>query len=288
MTINCGEEPLVSIVIPSFNQGNFLEQTLVSILGQNYQNKEIIVIDGGSNDQTLEILEKYSSVIDYYVSEPDNGQADAINKGFRLAKGDILAWLNSDDMYLPCTLSKIASILGISKEPKLIYGGCLLFSEGGTYTEGRLPPQFDADKLTYYDYIEQSSTFWTRSLWEAVGELNESYKYTLDWDWFIRASKVSQFTPIRDYFSLYRFHENHKTSTGGTERKEEIVKIVEAYASEQWSEVYRDLYRRTTNLRVGFKRLMKLRLYRFRQLFYPKLYLKHSKHSIEDIVMRMI
>lgn len=284
----CFNKPLFSIVIPSFNQGKFIEQTIASILGQTYQNKEIIIIDGGSTDQTLDIIEKYSRSISYWVSEPDNGQANAINKGFRLAKGDILAWLNSDDFYLPCTLSKVASLFEKYTEPKLVYGGCLLFSEGGTHTEGRLPPEFDVNKLTYYDYIDQPSTFWTRSLWEATGELNEYYKYALDWDWFIRASKVCQFIPVKDYLSLYRLHDEHKTGTGGVERKDEIIQIVDTYANERWSSAYKDIYSQKTPLRVSFNRLARLKLCRFRQLFYPRLYLKHGRFCIEDIVMRMI
>lgn len=151
--------PLISVVIPSYNQGRFIEQTITSVLGQNYPNLELIVIDGGSTDQTQRIIEKYLDSISYYVSELDNGQAHAINKGFRVAKGDILAWLNSDDMYLPCTLLKVANIIKSSTEPKLIYGGCLHFYEGKSQAYGILPPDFDKEKITYTDYIIQPSTF---------------------------------------------------------------------------------------------------------------------------------
>lgn len=279
--VNHSEKPLISIVIPSFNQGDFIEQTLTSVIGQNYPKLEIIVIDGGSTDQTIKIVEKYSSSLSYFISEPDNGQAHAINKGFRQAKGDILGWLNSDDMYLPCTLSKVANIVGVSAEPKFVYGGCLHFFEGKASAFGYLPPDFDAERLTYFDYIVQPSTFWSRSLWEAVGELNESYNYVLDWDWFIRAAQVCNFIPIQDYFSIYRLHDNHKTGTGGLKRTEEMLRIVETYAKDEWISAYRDVYRQITSLRNGLNRLLKLRLYRFRHLFYPQLYLKHGQHRVD-------
>lgn len=243
------KNPKVSIVIPSLNQGNYIEQTITSILGQYYSNLELIVIDGGSTDCTLDVINKYAHSITYYISEPDKGQADAINKGFRIAKGDILAWLNSDDMYLPCTLSKVANIIGASKEPKLLYGGCLHFFEGKEQTYGYLPPNFDSEKLTYTDYIIQPSSFWSRSLWETVGELNESYNYVLDWEWFIRATKVCEFTPIRDYLSIYRLHDNHKTGTGGLRRSQEIVKVVETYASEECLLAYQNVFKQLQTLK---------------------------------------
>ncbi|PSB32751.1 glycosyltransferase family 2 protein [Chlorogloea sp. CCALA 695] len=252
--------PLISIVIPSFNQGSYIEQTITSILGQYYSNLELIVIDGGSTDCTLDIINKYAHSITYYVSEADQGQANAINKGFRIAKGDILAWLNSDDMYLPCTLSKVANLIETSTKPKLIYGGCLHFSEGKENTSGYLPPNFDLDKLTYLDYIVQPSTFWSRSLWETAGEINESYNYALDWEWFIRASKICEFTPIRDYFSIYRIHDNHKTGTGGLPRSQEIVKVVETYASEECVLAYQNIFKQIYTPKINENRSLPVRL----------------------------
>lgn len=273
--------PLISIVIPSFNQGDYIEQTITSILGQYYSNLELIVIDGGSTDCTLDIINKYAHLISYHVSEPDKGQADAINKGFRVAKGDILAWLNSDDMYLPCTLSKVANLIGNSKTPKLIYGGCLHFFEGKENSFGYLPPSFESDKLTYFDYIVQPSTFWSRSLWETVGELNEFYNYALDWEWFIRASKICNFVPIQDYLSIYRIHDAHKSSTGEQKRAEEIIKLIEIYASQEWVAIYKDVYKRRQYLTTTYKNLNKLKLYRLRRLVIPYLQYKYSYLQVD-------
>jgi glycosyltransferase involved in cell wall biosynthesis len=273
--------PLISIVIPSFNQGQYIEQTLTSVLSQNYPNIELIIIDGGSTDNTPQIIEKYTHSITHYVSEPDNGQADAINKGFRLAKGDILAWLNSDDMYMPCAFSKVVDILGSSTEPRLVYGGCLRFTEGTPHAGGTIPSRFDADLLTYYDYVDQPSTFWTRSLWETAGELNVSYIYSMDWEWFIRASKVCQFIPTKEHLSLWRFYEHNKTLVGGIKRAKEIINIVETYASEEWKVTYRDVYKQIVSLKACEQRLAKYGLQRFRYLFFPRLYLKHGRYRTE-------
>lgn len=279
--------PLISIVVPSFNQGRYIEQTITSVLGQNYSNFELIVIDGGSTDQTLEIIDRYARSISYFVSEPDRGQADAINKGFREAKGDILAWLNSDDMYLPCTLSKIANVFGKSTEPKLVYGGCLHFREKKSEAHGVMPIDFDEELLTYYDYIIQPSTFWTRSLWEKAGELNEFYHYVLDWDWFIRASKICKFTAIQEYLSIYRLHEEHKTGTGGDRRAKEIVKVVENYANEEWKAAYQEIEKSSMSLKEVMKKLSKFRLYRSRILFHPHIYFKYGCDRV-DTVLSMI
>jgi len=115
------EHPLISIVVPTLNQARFIEQTLASITGQNWPRTELIVIDGGSTDGTREIVQRFP--VAHFVSEPDRGQADAINKGMRLAKGDILAWLNSDDYYLPLAFSRVVAALGDLSKPRLVYGG---------------------------------------------------------------------------------------------------------------------------------------------------------------------
>lgn len=277
-------QPMISVVIPSFNQGRFIGQAISSVLYQDYPNVELIIIDGGSSDNTSDIIEKYADSLSHYISEPDNGQAHAINKGFRVAKGDILAWLNSDDMYLPCTLSKVAKILSNVTTPALVYGGCMRFTEGTPYTHGVFPPDFDAERLTYYDYIDQPSTFWTRSLWETVGELNESYHYVLDWDWFIRASKIGKFIPLKEFLSIYRYHEEHKTGSGGAKRRKEILEVVEKYASPEWIAAYREVHAQFIPLKACLNRLLKLKLHRLRYLFYPQLYLKYGRERVDLVV----
>lgn len=282
------ESPLISIIMPSFNQGQFIDQALSSVTGQNYPNIELIVVDGGSTDNTAEVVEKYRHVICCFVSEPDRGQADAINKGFRLAQGDILAWLNTDDFYLPCTLARAAAALGPTNIPNLVYGGCFHFYEGTTHSYAALPPEFDAVRLTYQDYLIQPSTFWTRALWEQAGELSDSYHYVLDWDWFLKASRICRFTPIHEYLSVYRMHPAHKSGTGQEKRQEEILCIIDNYADPEWQEAYRTVYRELIPLRRSLHRLWRLNLYWLRFCLYPTLYRKYGKERIEEIILGML
>ncbi len=233
--------PLISVVVPSFNQGQYIEKTLLSILGQGYPRLEIIVIDGGSTDNTVEILEKYSDQLFYWHSKKDQGQADAINQGMQLSSGDILCWLNSDDMYFPGTLLAIGKHFSQRlDEYHLVYGAAVVINESGDKLQGMAAhtAPFDPLKLTYFDYIVQPSSFWTKKLWAKAGELDINYQYVLDWDWFIRASKLATFEYIPNFYSICRIHPLHKTSNGGEERRKEIIDIVNKFASDYWKELY--------------------------------------------------
>ncbi|MGD0712122.1 MAG: glycosyltransferase family 2 protein, partial [Bacteroidales bacterium] len=199
--------PKISVVTPSYNQGQFLEQTILSVLGQNYPNLEYIIIDGGSTDNSVEIIKKYAKRIYYWVSEPDNSQSHAINKGFDKATGDILCWLNSDDIYMPNILQYVAKNINID-EAQILTGNCIHFSESeteGVTVQGCKTVQyFQEFDLLNADFITQPSTFWTRKVLEKVGKLNEQMHFVFDWDWFIRAKQAGVvFKPVSLTFSLY-------------------------------------------------------------------------------------
>jgi glycosyltransferase involved in cell wall biosynthesis len=266
--------PTISVVIPSYNQGQFIEQAITSILGQFYPNLELIIMDGDSTDNTATVIEKYKNSISIYVSEPDRGQAHAINKGFKLATGEILAWLNSDDMYLPGTMFKIASLFAAPEEPKFVYGRCITLNEAAKTSRLRIPESFNQERLRYYDFIDQPSSFWSRTLWDRVGEINETYDYVLDWDWYIRASMLCPFTLITDCLSIYRIHPSHKTATGKEKRAKEVLDIVRRYASNDWIEIYRQAYEklygndRSPNTQKKGSLLSGIR-YRFSRIIYP-------------------
>jgi glycosyltransferase involved in cell wall biosynthesis len=222
--------PKITIVTPSYNQGQFIEDTIQSVLDQGYPNLEYIVMDGGSVDNTVEILKKYDDQITHWESAKDNGQSDAINRGFARATGDVIGWLNSDDMYEKGTLHKIAEVFqqGNMEDLKIVFGNCNHFQDGSTnYVGSNVQHCHEKFDIRLCDYIIQPSSFWTRKTFETVGPLNETQIYTFDWEWFIRAkSNGVEFIPVNDYFSYYRFHDDHKTGTGGGRRKEEIEEIM--------------------------------------------------------------
>lgn len=268
--------PKLSIVVPTLNQAQFIGQTLASIVALGYPNTEIVVIDGGSTDHTAEVVHGFGDAITHFVSEPDRGQADAINKGFRLATGDLLAWLNSDDYYLPNAFDKVAPMLGDGSEPRLAYGGTIPRTEA-TGEEKLWPaPPFDREALKTRALIYQPSAFWTRALWDATGELNIAQHFTLDWDWFLRASAHCDFQHIDAPLSVYRFHDAHKTGSGNPRRSEEICAFVEQHAGAEWAAAFREVAAQLDKLGPGLDRLKRLGLFRWRALFYRSLYKRHG------------
>ena len=226
------EFPRITVVTPSFNQAQFLETTIRSVLGQCYPNLEYIVMDGGSTDGSAEIIRRHESALAFWISEKDGGQAAAINAGFTRATGDILCWLNSDDFFLPETLHRVAEWLGKSAGgPDLFYGACLFFSDEGRGAKVVRPPNHDPALLRQTAYIIQPSCFWTRRLWEQTGPLDETLAYAFDWDWFLRATAHGQFAHCAEILSAYRHHPAHKSGSGGVRRREEILAVVRRHGT---------------------------------------------------------
>lgn len=288
--------PLISVIIPSFNQGDYIEDTILSVIGQQYPNLEIIIIDGGSTDNTIEIIQKYSEHIKYWHSCKDQGQADAINQGMKLSSGEVLCWLNSDDMYLPGTLLDIGKrFMGRTNQHLLVYGAAVTIQETSENLRSgsQIPSSIDAFTLTYKDPIVQPSTFWTRKLWEATGELNINYNYVLDWDWFIRASRMGKFEHVSKFYSVYRFHPEHKTGNGGIDRQKEILEIVRNYSSKYWIDLYNYVYENCSQIKTFLQRCQRLRVFKILDkfnfkpqhlvivLFFP--YLRGKLNNMEDL-----
>jgi glycosyltransferase involved in cell wall biosynthesis len=225
------QDPSISIVTPSFNQARFLGQTLDSVLTQSYPNLECLVMDGGSTDDSVAVIRAREKQLAFWRSEPDNGQPEAINQGFQRAKGAILGWLNSDDLYLNDTLQTAANELaGSVDDPVVLYGGCELFQDPGDRTELRPAVPFDEKRLQITDFIDQPSVFLTRAAWERVGPLDESLHYAFDWEWFLRAAKCCRFQRCEKILSRYRIHRQHKTGTGGLRRWEEMSEVVRRHS----------------------------------------------------------
>ena len=227
-------DPLISIVTPSFNQGRYLGETLDSILGQGYPSLDYIVMDGGSTDQSVDVIRARQQRLAFWQSEPDHGQAAALNHGFGRARGLILGWLNSDDLHMPGTLRTVANALaGCADEAVVLYGGCELFRDTGSIIERRSAVGFDRIRLQTTDFLDQPSVFFTRTAWERVGPLDESLHYAFDWDWFLRAAKVCRFIQCDQVLSRYRIHSQHKTGTGGLRRWEEMSEVVRRHSPDE-------------------------------------------------------
>jgi glycosyltransferase involved in cell wall biosynthesis len=204
--------PKFSIITPSLNQASFLEQNIKSVLAQGYPSFEHIVIDGGSRDGTIDILKKYPHVV--WSSEPDRGQAAALNKGFRKATGDIIGWLNADDTYLPEAFHRVAISFN-SPDTMVSYGDANEIDESGIILHTRRSRGVSSENLIKYWWWKyeytQPAFFFRRSVFDAVGFLDEDLFYVMDHEFFIRMSLLYPFTYVPDKLANYRFHPVSKT-----------------------------------------------------------------------------
>lgn len=222
--------PKISIITPSYNQAQFLEATILSVLGQNYPNLEYIIMDGGSTDHSAEIIKKYENQLFFWCSEKDSGQANAINSGFAKSSGDIMMWLNSDDLLMPNTLHIVAE--KFSENPqKLYFGNCIHFkNDQNLETRGSDVIQNSSTiPLNEMDFIIQPSSFWSRGIWEKTGILDEEVHFGFDWEWFLRVEENFELQPISNCLSMYRIHDDHKSGTGGEKRQLELLEIYKKY-----------------------------------------------------------
>lgn len=223
------ELPKISIVTPSFNQGNFLQQCIESVLDQNYPNLEYIIIDGGSTDNSLSIIQNFKSRLTYWVSEPDKGQSDAINKGFMKATGEIVAWLNSDDYYCPGAFEKMLHVYQQNAEAPFYFGDGYRVSKSGEILANFFPKRsltFNRQALVMgLNYILQPSTFINRSCLEQVGYLNDELEYGMDSDLWMRLSLLGSPQPVCGVLAASREYDTTKTATGSFRRIEELRHI---------------------------------------------------------------
>ncbi len=219
-----------SIITPSYNQGRYLEQTIRSVLDQGYPELEYIVMDGGSTDESVEVLNRYSDRLAYWESVPDEGQAHAINKGLERATGDILAYINSDDVYLPGAFDRVVQELTAHPECRWLAGDCIHFGRPGeTGVDPSLPPCEPARWLEYCP-INQPATFWRRDIVERHGLFDASFRYTFDYEYWVRlAVGGERCLRVPQPLAGFRLHATSKTVAEGEKFAAEEQRVRERY-----------------------------------------------------------
>lgn len=243
--------PKISIVTPSLNQGQFIEETIQSVLLQNYPNLEFLIMDGGSSDNTLEVLKRYSAQVKW-ISEKDNGQANAINKGLRMSSGDIVTYLNADDLLLPGSLFRVVQLF--AKYPKTLWltGQCRNIDMNNQEIR-RLITLYKNLWLRFHnrfsllitDYISQPATFWRAEVLEQSGYLDESLHYAMDYEFWLRL--YSKYPPafIPEYLAAFRIHPQSKNTNAGHKNVyiDEERLIIKQYTESKFLQVLHNIHR---------------------------------------------
>lgn len=225
--------PLVSVVTPSCNQGAYLEETIRSVLSQDYPRLEYLIIDGGSTDGSVDIIRRHADRLAYWVCEPDRGQSDAINRGWMRARGTILAWINSDDTYAPGAVRTAVEALQARSDVYLVYGDLRYMDAQGRTLFERVAPDFDLRTfIGERDYIPQPTVFFRREVLDVIGMLNASYQYAMDYEFFIRLCARFPVLHIPRLMANFRIHPEAKAIAGGDSETLATLRILEWVAGD--------------------------------------------------------
>ena len=223
----------ISVIVPCYNMVSYIEQTLKSIISQNYNNLELIIVDGGSSDGTIDILNRYKENFTHYISEPDHGQYDAITKGFSLASGEILCWLNADDYFFPWTLISVARLFNENKKIDWIRGIPAFMDEDGCLTNiynniSSAPQKFIKNgwfSEDLFGFLQQESMFWKRSLWEKVNGLNLKYTLAADFELWTRFAENSELVSFGLPLAAFRKRSDSRSAMQKQYYLDEVTQI---------------------------------------------------------------
>ncbi len=225
-------EPLVSIVTPSFNQARYLETTLRSVLGQDYARIEYLVVDGGSTDGSVDIIRRYADRLAWWVSEPDRGQADGINKGLRRARGEIVAWLNSDDVYAPWAVREAVEAFRRHPQAGLVFGDALsIDAEGRAFHTLKAAPWGLEDLMTFH-ILTQPAVFMRRDVAAAAGFLDEDFHFLLDHRLWLKIAVRAEMVYVPRVWAFARYHAEAKNAAHADRFGEEALRLARWLASE--------------------------------------------------------
>jgi len=220
-------KPLVSVITPSYNQADYLEDTIKSVLAQDYPAIEYLIIDGGSTDGSVDIIRKYKSELEWWISEPDEGQAAAINKGMMRAKGEIVAWLNSDDLYLPGAVSRAVAEFQSQPQLGLVFGNAVTIDADGCPIRELIFPDWQLEDLIGFRIICQPAVFMARELYEQVAGLDLNYHFMLDHHLWIRIASLAPIQHIPSMLAAARHHEAAKNVSQAAAFGRESLEILE-------------------------------------------------------------
>lgn len=241
--------PKITIITPSYNQGEYLEDTIRSILNQGYPNLEYFIMDGGSSDSSVEIIERYAPFLTYWESGPDQGQADAIYRGFQKSTGDILGWVNSDDFLLAGCLEKVGRYFAAHSEDECVVGGSIIIGPDGRPLRDLLGlPQCTAgNRVTFHQLLffgcpfYQPASFWRRRAFLETGGFDAAMRFSFDYDMFLRLAQRRPYGHIKDVLAYFRVHPDSKSSTISNVKAADDELLWQKYGRYQRSALYREL-----------------------------------------------
>lgn len=236
--------PSISVITPSYNQGRFIEQTILSLRGQSYRQFEHIIVDAGSTDETLDILRKYQGSYDMtWFSEPDGGMYEGVNKGLRRASGQILAYLNSDDLYLPWTLEVVADHFSRNGHTDLLYGDVVFLDDATQTFELTFCPPFNLSWAIHIGGLYQPTVFWRRRAYEKVGGFDETLKFVGDYEYWLRIASQSTVERLSEFLAVDRLQSQAKRFVHRNLLDAELIRVRDTYASSHSSRMRRAFYR---------------------------------------------